>query len=92
MVSSRFATLPARSNASTEDSPLVTSHNRLVSALIERHVLDWSEWDSGETALVEALDRYLHAPAALRPPPFVSDTQAVDADVRLMDPLDHRRR
>jgi hypothetical protein len=38
-----------------------------------------------------ALDRFLYAPAPLKPPPTVEDTQTVEADIRLLDPLNRRK-
>ncbi|HVY62728.1 MAG TPA: hypothetical protein VHF22_13805 [Planctomycetota bacterium] len=39
---------------------------------------------------VMALDRFLHAPPALRPPATVQDVQCVEADIRLLDPMNRR--
>jgi hypothetical protein len=38
-----------------------------------------------------ALDRFLYAPPPLRPPATVEDTQTVEADIRLIDPLNRRK-
>jgi len=36
------------------------------------------------------VDRFIHAPAALKPPPYVTDTQETEADFRLYDPFNVR--
>ena len=52
---------------------------------VRRGSLSFAGWQ------VSALDRFLHAPAALRPPATVQDAQCVEADFRLLDLLNRRK-